>query len=746
MQILYYEISFLIIIALSCVYVYRWRKHFELNITMIFMLISLVGLGYNFMYQSADLSFVITGIKIIYVGGCYLPFFITMCIFDFCHVEVGKLIRLLCFIGSTVTYIGVLSVGYNPMFYKTITALDQGGVVIIEKEYGFWHTVFYAVLALYFVSAMIVLIHTFFTKKQISRVILVLLGIPDFFSVIGYVFNHFMKDGYEIMPITYIFAMVIYLFIVHRMSFYNVGVMAVESMAQSGDTAFVTLDLKKRYLGSNQSARRIFTSLNSYRLDQTMDDDDELRCSILAWIDAFEADKANNKNIYNIDEKTYVASVDYLYDDKKIMGYQLSITDDTKNQEYIKLLDKYNLQLKQKAELAVAADKAKGRFLAQMSHEIRTPMNAVLGMNEMILQKASDDSIIEYASDIDEAGRSLLSIINSILDFSKLEDGKMELVPVEYELSAMITNLVKSVSKRAKDKGLELIVNVDEKLPVKLYGDDMRISQVISNLLTNAIKYTKEGKVEFDIKMISSDEENVDILVKVTDTGIGIKKEDLPRLFESFERLDEEKNRAIEGTGLGMAIVTMLLDMMGSKLNVESEYGQGSAFSFILRQKVIDAVPIGAYTKKSSRPYGHKKENKPIAIQGAKVLVVDDNKMNLKVANHMLKLTGIEPDIAMSGFEAIELIKENKYHIVFLDHMMPKMDGIMTLAKLKEMSLVNEDMAMIALTANAIAGVREQYLTAGFNDYISKPIELKKLEDILLKYIPAELIVKGRAD
>nr|MCR5624475.1 response regulator [Lachnospiraceae bacterium] len=403
--------------------------------------------------------------------------------------------------------------------------------------------------------------------------------------------------------------------------------------------------------------------------------------------------------------------------------------------DFIRIQEKTNRQLSEAAEAAIAAGKAKSSFLAQMSHEIRTPINAVLGMNEMIIRETDDDEIRDYADNIRSSGRTLLALINSILDFSKIEDGKMKLVPVKYSIASMINDLVNSISERAKAKGLEFDIQIDETLPSTLYGDDVRIRQIIMNLLTNAVKYTEEGQVTLTMCSQERDDDNFVLFVSVRDTGIGIREEDREKLFESFARLDETRNRNIEGTGLGMSVVTKLLDMMGSSLKLESEYGRGSTFSFELKQEIIDDDPIGNFAEK----YKHSNENQLeeyLFVTDAEVLVVDDNRMNLKVARGLMKRNGIIPDEAMSGREAIEMMRNKRYDIVFLDHMMPKMDGVETLKILKEENLIREGCAVIALTANAISGSKEKYLEAGFDDYLSKPIDIVQMEKKFYEWLP----------
>ena len=395
------------------------------------------------------------------------------------------------------------------------------------------------------------------------------------------------------------------------------------------------------------------------------------------------------------------------------------------------------LVLEKKA--ADSANKAKSDFLADMSHEIRTPINAVLGMNEMILRKSKDEQILEYSSNIKSAGNTLLSIINNILDFSKIEDGKMSLVPVEFDVAELVSNLVNTISERARSKNLEFNVEVDETVPSRLYGDDVRISQIIMNLLTNAVKYTERGSVTLSVKNNGIDNGNVKLRVDVIDTGIGIKDEDLSKLFESFKRIEEKRNRHIEGTGLGISIVCKLLAMMNSKLDVKSRYAIGSTFGFDLVLKVIDDSPVGKYDEKRKTALVNHSEEVHIFAPDAKVLVTDDNGMNLKVAANFMKIFGITPVTCSSGKETIELMRKNRFDIVFLDHMMPNMDGIETLKVLKDENLIN-GAYVIALTANAIGGAEEQYLTAGFDGYLSKPITVNDIEKVLKKYLPSDVV------
>jgi signal transduction histidine kinase/CheY-like chemotaxis protein/HPt (histidine-containing phosphotransfer) domain-containing protein len=389
------------------------------------------------------------------------------------------------------------------------------------------------------------------------------------------------------------------------------------------------------------------------------------------------------------------------------------------------------------------ANKAKSNFLADMSHEIRTPINAILGMNEMILRETREDSIREYSGNIRNSGKNLLQLVNSILDFSKIEDGKMEIVPVRYSLSTLITYLVNSVQERAEEKKLEFKVCIDPDLPSEYYGDDARINQVVLNLLTNAVKYTHEGSVTLTVKCKEVKDGKALLYFEVADTGIGIKESDMDKLFESFERLDVIRNRTIEGTGLGMSIATKLLSLMDSKLGVKSIYGQGSVFSFDLWQKIENNEPIGEYKIHSLYAGSAELYHESFHAPKAKILVVDDTRMNIIVVVNLLKKTGVEIDTAPSGEAAVKLADEFRYDLILLDQRMPGMDGTQTLKIIRDLdSGLNKDTPIICLTADAIRGAKERYIAEGFNDYLTKPVEGKALEKMLITYLPKDKVEK----
>ena len=416
-----------------------------------------------------------------------------------------------------------------------------------------------------------------------------------------------------------------------------------------------------------------------------------------------------------------------------IIGFYMTV--ENPDSRLVKLLE-------EETKRADVANQAKTSFLANMSHEIRTPINAVFGMNEMILRESKERNIKEYALDVQGAAKSLLSIINDILDITKIEAGKLTIIPVDYSFSNMVHDVINMISFKAKAKELDFKVNIDERIPSVLKGDDIRIRQILVNLLNNAVKYTHKGEITLDAKLLPFEQENVArISFVVKDTGIGIKEEDIQKLFIPFERIEEKRNRNIEGTGLGMNITMQLLALLNSKLIVESEYGKGSEFSFTLNQEIINFEPIGTLGDQLKAQDSEPDYQTYFEAPEAKILVVDDNEMNRKVFCSLLKDTKMQIEEAASGKECIEKVKRTAFHIIFMDHMMPEMDGIETLQVMKNMAdYPSKDTPVVILTANAIVGAREQYLEEGFQAFLSKPIDFKELEKIIEELLDKSLI------
>ncbi len=421
-----------------------------------------------------------------------------------------------------------------------------------------------------------------------------------------------------------------------------------------------------------------------------------------------------------------------------ITVFGLETPDSFKLQIALNDLEKSQTELQKAVERAESADRAKSDFLAHMSHEIRTPINAVLGMNELINRESTQPEIRAYSADIADAGQSLLSLINDILDFSKIEAGRMELAPSEYEVKNLLREVSNIIRVRCEDKGLTFDIQNNPTIPARLYGDDVRIRQILINLLNNALKYTDKGGVTLLVESKEISENQIELVFSVKDTGIGIKEEDLKLLFESFRRIDLEHNRKREGTGLGLNITKSLVEMMGGSIQVSSVYGEGSVFTVSIKQEVRGGEVLGVF-KKEGTTTGKKKYESLFTAPEARILVVDDVKMNLSVVKGLLKQTRMQVETALSGEECLRMIQETAYDIIFLDHMMPEMDGLETMQRIKaDTGHCNQSTPVIMLTANAILGAKEEYLGIGFEDYLSKPIQWKEMEELLMKYLPKE--------
>lgn len=378
------------------------------------------------------------------------------------------------------------------------------------------------------------------------------------------------------------------------------------------------------------------------------------------------------------------------------------------------------------------ADKNKTKFFSNMSHEIRTPINAIIGMNELILRDSQNEVVKGYAENVKAASQYLLSLVNDILDYSKIEAGKMEIVPVEYDIKAVLNKVCNMIKPKLSVKSLAFELKVGKDVPARLFGDEIRISQILINLLTNAIKYTEQGKISFLVEREADVKEQAAIKFTVKDTGIGIKQEDMDLLFEEYGRLDLQKNRNKEGTGLGISIVQGLLTQMKSRLMVESVYGKGSTFSFVLLQKVVSELPADMT---DTRKDTSESDTKAWDISDEKVLVIDDTEVNLRIFEALIAPYKVDVQCAASGKEALEKMKKDTYRIVFLDHMMPEMDGIETLKELRKINAYYEEVPVIALTGNYSPTARAEYISLGFTDYLDKPIIIDCLDEILHKYL-----------
>ncbi len=698
------------------------KVHFYLLFSCGATLINSIGYLLELMSRSQEAY--LMALKFSYFGKIWIGLGMLLFIAELVHIRIPRGLTGICATINVFIYAVVLTIGYNDLYYRYMRFEVDGNFPKFVHENGVVHDIWTVMMVFYIVFGMAALLITYFREKNpIARKRLYLVALTllieggftlmELFSVIRP-----LEEYYDVTMIGFpLGTILIFLSIVHY-DLLNTEKIAKDYVIDELSEGVIATDMQGQIQFFNRPALTLFPNIQ-LTPDEVMENLDRS-------IEMSEPIRMNDR-IYSPEKND-------LYQKGVRVGTIYSIIDDT---DYYAYCD----NLEEQKSIADRANSAKSAFLANMSHEIRTPLNAVLGMDEMILRESKEDSIQTYARDIRTAGRTLLSLINDILDFSKIEEGRMEILPTQYELSSLIGDLVNMIRDRADKKNLAFKVEVDSEIPHLLYGDEIRIKQVALNLLTNAVKYTEKGEVHLAVGYMKSGDDEIMLSFKVSDTGIGMKQEDMDKLFSPFSRIEENRNRSIEGTGLGMSIVKQLLALMDSELDVKSVYGEGSEFSFEIKQKVEKWDNIGDFTERyNSESLKSDEYVECFHAPGAHVLCVDDTEVNLVVFKSLLKRTQIHVDTALSGREAIAMAGKKQYDVIFIDHMMPEMNGIETLYRLRE-DVVGAPIC-IALTANAVSGAREMYLEAGFTDYLSKPIDGRRLEEMLLEYLPDDKIIK----
>ncbi len=662
------------------------------------------------------------GLQLSYLGKVWIPFALFLYTCKLCNINLKLWIKSILSAVHSATLLIVMSSKWHELYYTNVHYVEYGLFPHLVHGNGIWHHFYMGLLVFYTLFCISNMIIALFKEEDIKTrkkiFLFMMVWIVECICFLIYYLK--ISKVYDTTVIGYTIMMVIMYIAIFRYDILGTATLAKDYLIEELAEGIIAVDNTGKIDYYNKPVKELFPSISSkpeevlYLVRQTV---------------MFK--KTIEKN-----DRVYRPEMNVMYQDNKVAGEVYTLHDVTDTFNNAKELEKQKV-------IAENANKAKSAFLANMSHEIRTPINSILGMDEMILRESQEKDVQSYATHIMTSVKTLIAIVNDILDFTKVESGKMEITPTQYDLASAINDLVSIVRARAEDKGLILNVKVNEKLPSLLYGDEIRIKQCASNMLTNAVKYTNKGHIDvtFDFRE-ASDESSIYLIFRVKDTGIGMKEEDIERLFSPFARLEEKRNRTIEGTGLGMTITKELLDLMGSKVNVTSVYGEGSEFWFEIQQEIINAEPIGDYETRYKNEINHSgKYRELFHAPDASILVVDDTETNLAVIKNLLKKTQMKIDTASSGKEAIEFFKNNQYDIAFIDHMMPEMDGIETLAVMKTLE-GGWDTIFIALTANAVSGARERYLKEGFDDYISKPVDGIKLEKIIKNYLPIDKIIE----
>ncbi|MBQ8791837.1 MAG: response regulator [Ruminiclostridium sp.] len=680
------------------------------------------------MFTDETLLFLTRGAGIVAIDG-YL-----LCLMVF----IAKLIHFnkiatRCF---TVIY-SILAVGdillFSPNDYVHFTVLD--GRTTFTNDPWFGSTYHFTFLGIAVLMLFVVGFTWLFSRKttQNRKIIFVIICAHIFLMVSTAPDTFFPTLGIPYFPSTCYGVMVSYLITWYNCVHNNALNITLQNVSdyiyQGTNVNILVFDMTKKFYMGNDSANQFFA----------IEEGSDIGLSDLFDISKEDSDKFLDKVIAGKKNEIKLRSVN----GDRSCALQFTVGKNKKNHAYCIIVFVYDLTREEEMlQNLKKANDAKSDFLSNMSHEIRTPINAIIGMNEMVLRESTNENVLDYATTIRSSSQSLLSIINDVLDISKIESGKMEIVESNYELSSMIVDCYNMIIDRVRSKGLSFHVECNEQIPGSLYGDVAHIRQVILNLLTNAVKYTEKGEVRFVING-EVKQEQLYLNITVKDSGIGIAKENLDKLFGKFERFDLQKNRNIEGTGLGLNIVKNFVTLMNGTISVESEYGKGSAFTVCIPQQIVDETPVGKIDFESAATsgiaYSHECD---YTAPDAEILVVDDVAVNLNVFVNLIKNFKMKVDTASSGKEALELTAIKKYDIIFMDHMMPEMDGIETLSHIKaDKENPNNEATVIMLTANALIGMKEMYLEKGFTDYLSKPIVPDKLENLIKQYLPVDKMI-----
>ena len=684
----------------------------------------IMNIGYWLLLKSTLYEEAIIAYKMQYIGNTIFYLFFGLFVVSYFTKKYARKGFYVWAIFEMVPLFCLLGDGLNGLLFKSISFESHPvfGYHYMQIEPRLLYMIRYCIIAIVLLGGMIAsTVFLFKTKITSERENIARLTGAEFVIVVSLTIKLAGDFTYDVVPILGALSILAIILSVIHGEFFGITDMAREWAFEQMENSVIVVDRVYGFLDANQYARNLFPELETQKE----------RAKVPQEIyELFQYDDCT----VEIKDRFYELKMIEIRKKEKVEGYSLLLADIT---EMHQLMD----QLKEEKERADDANRAKSAFMSNMSHEIRTPMNAIVGMTEILMRSNLPQTEREYLGNIQRSGNALLGIINDILDFSKIESGKMKITEEDYAPLPMLHDLKMIILNRIGSKMIQLQFDIDENLPAKLHGDELRIRQILINIANNAVKFTEEGFVKLTVKIEKNDGDRMELFFSVKDSGQGIAKEDIPKLFGAYSQVDTKKNHHKEGTGLGLAISKQFVEMMGGKLEVKSEYGIGSEFYFTIPQKIVDkrrAFDV----KEDVRPTSENVLN--FTAPEAKIIVIDDNEMNRKVALGLLAPLKMQMDTAENGKQALDMICSNKYDLIFMDHMMPVMDGIEATKKLREMDDdYYKQVPVIALTANAIVEARAKFFEAGMNDFVAKPIDIKDICAKIRHWLPAEYILEN---
>lgn len=701
------------------------------------LLMLVVALCINFMgflleLDASTMQEALIAVKFSYLGKPYIALCQFLFVMQVCKIQIPRRVVTVLAGWHTLIVFLVFFCDRHTLYYSSIEFTGDRYFPHLETGHGVLYNInsiwmmVYVVLMICFCLSRCRKAKKTAEKRRFGCLVLInLVGAAGYFIYLSGV-----TRGYDTMLLAYLIDSLLLSVLIFKGGILDTLTLAKELAVDELCEGLVVVDNEENVIYFNHKTEQIYEGITLGKAEAILDDMDDC---ILE-----HRNLVRGRNIY--------AAGSWLIErDNVYYGRMYVLSDITDSYHYTQQVREQAGIMKELKDQAESANRAKSVFVSNMSHEIRTPMNAIVGLTEVLLRRDRDAEDKQYLMNIKSSGEALLDIINDLLDFSKIEAGKFEIVKDSYDVAQMMRDIEVIGKTRIGDKNVTLVMDIDRQIPKLLYGDGLRIRQVILNIMNNAVKYTEEGTVTLSVRQEACDGENVQLQVSVADTGQGIRQEDLDGLFDAFTQVDIKKNQGKEGTGLGLAISRQLVELMGGQLRVESEYGKGSRFYFTLREGVRSTEAIGDYTRTQAQPEQADEDIFTFQAPDAQILLVDDNEINQEVAKALMEPFAMQIDVASNGKQAVEMVLKKQYDIVFMDHFMPVMDGQKATEIIRGMEgEAFQSLPVIALTADAVQGVREELFQAGMNDFVSKPIDVADVSRVLRQWLPGEKVLPHR--